>query len=237
MKLNNKVSVIVGYGGALEQETARLFAQEGAKIVFADLSGGDGQPFMEELKAQGHDVLYQHMDIKNPEEVQAVMARAGETFGGIDVLVSAAAVPSSRKPTLELEDEEWLHAIDVGLTGQYLCSKYALQGMKRGGSIIFVSGSEAMRAEPDGLCRSAVARGMLGLMRSIASDYSQVGIRANAVCPGAWGEKDEQLAGFTLMKRMGKAEEVAKSILFLASDDSSFVTAAVLPVDGGLSIF
>lgn len=237
MKLNNKVSVIVGYGGALEQETSRLFAQEGAKIVFADLSSGDGQPFMDKLKEQGYDVLYQHMDITKPEEIQAVMTRAEEVFGGIDILVNAAAASGSRTPTLELADDAWYQAIDVGLTGQYLCSKYALQTMRRGGSIIFVSGSEAMRAEPDSLCRSAVAQGMLGLMRSIASDYSQVGIRANAICPGAWGEKDEQLAGFTLMKRMGKADEIAKSLLFLASDDSSFITAAVFPVDGGLSIF
>lgn len=244
MKLNNKTALIVGAANPVNRETAALFIKEGARVAFfdpyTDFDGG----FVWELQEQGGTVLYQHVDITDFEAVKAMVERTVEIFSGVDVFVAGAFSRLAPVPTMEVEDAQWHQETQVCLTGQFLCCKYLIPVMeKQGGSIVFVSSGLAMRAEPDCLISSSVAFGILGFMRCIASDYSQLGIRANAICPGVCAEElpqpqeEEAYAKLNLMKRHAAAGEIAKGILYLACDDSSFVTGTTLSVDGGLHIF
>lgn len=243
MKLNNKTAVIVGAVNMLNCETAKIFLKEGGRVVFIDSSCHKQKHFFDELAAQGYPIQYRHADITSSENVRQLSDEIVRSFTTIDVFVAAAFTPLAPTPSLELDDSYWQNGVDIILTGQFLCCKYLIPHMAKNSSIVFVSSSQAMRSEPNGLCSSALSFGLLGMMRSIAADYGPVGIRANAICPSTCQEElqnaeaEEEYAKLNLMKRHGKAAELAKGILYLASDDSSFVTGAVLNLDGGLHIF
>ncbi len=239
-RLEGKVCVITGTASGIGAESARLFAAEGARVVGIDLSaeGAEG-----ELTIQA--------DVSDEAQVAAAYARIGEEFHGIDVLMNNAGInPTDDVSVLDTELEAWQRVQDVNLRGVFLCCKHGIPHLLEGGggSVINVASFVAtMGAAVSQISYTASKGAVLSLSRELGVEFAERGVRVNALCPGPVNtpllkelfSKDPERAAKRLvhipMGRFGEPEEIAKAALFLASDDSSFVTASTFLVDGGLS--
>jgi NAD(P)-dependent dehydrogenase (short-subunit alcohol dehydrogenase family) len=256
MRLENRVAVVTGAGRGIGRATALLFAQEGAKLVLNDLKPDLLQQTAELVTKVGHEPTIVIGDVAKAADVETLADRAAQRHGRIDILDNNAAVYLS-PDILDLTEDSWDRLIDVNVKGIYLCCKHIIPHMIKagGGSIINLGSIVSFIAldGPEGLAPAYVASkgAVLQLTRALAVRYGR-NIRVNCVCPG-FIETDmveTALAGMSdspqvrqeirkagqaahALGRFGKPEEVAKAILFLASDDSSFVTGSPLHVDGG----
>jgi NAD(P)-dependent dehydrogenase (short-subunit alcohol dehydrogenase family) len=239
-RLEGKVCVITGTASGIGAESARLFAAEGARVVGIDLSaeGAEG-----ELTIQA--------DVSDEAQVAAAYARIGEEFDGIDVLMNNAGInPTDDVSVLDTELEAWQRVQDVNLRSVFLCCKHGIPHLLEagGGSVINVASFVAtMGAAVSQISYTASKGAVLSLSRELGVEFAERGVRVNALCPGPVNTpllkelfaKDPDRAAKRLvhipMGRFGEPEEIAKAALFLASDDSSFVTASTFLVDGGLS--
>ena len=245
MRLANKVVIITGGAKGIGRGTALRLAREGARIVIADIDTANGKQTVEDVKNLGATVRFVETDVSRAEDVRRLVQETVDIFGGVDVLHSNAAHIQDFHPVLETTEAEWEKALAVSLKGGFLCSKEVLPHMiKRGaGSIIFTASILSHIAIPGFAAYCAAKGGLIQLMRSLALDYGKYGIRVNALCPGpirTWPdnvevprELQDSLTGPTILKRFGTPEEVANCVLFLASDEASFVTGSCLFVDGG----
>ncbi|WP_211748540.1 SDR family NAD(P)-dependent oxidoreductase [Paenibacillus sp. Marseille-Q4541] len=243
MKLTNKVAVVTGGASGIGAATVKLFVEEGARVVIADFSD-QGQSLSDELNANGFDTLFVKTDVTNEEQVKHMVAATVQKYGKLDVLFANAGIARDGKAhTLTVED--WKHTIDINLSGVFLSDKYAIEQMLAqgtGGSIVNC-GSIHSHVGKDSVTAYAAAKGGVKLLtQTLGITYAKDGIRANAVCPGyidtplikgRTQEITDHLVSLHPMGRLGKPEEVAKAVLFLASDDASFVTGTSLLVDGG----
>lgn len=229
MKLKDKVALVVNGTSGVGKAAARLFAEEGAKVVVADPRGVQGGP-------AGNDLIRCPVDVTDPDSVKQAVRTAVDAFGKIDILVHTAAEDGPKALLTDLADEEWYRVVEDSLTGQFLFSKYVIPEMLRAGkgSIVFVSGVSALRAAPLSAALSTARAGSLGLTHCLATEYSGKGIRVNAICMDDVSGAREDVPN--LMGRPGSDEEAARGVLFLASDESGFITASTLTVDGGLHI-
>lgn len=249
MQLVGKVALVTGGGTGIGAATARLFAAQGASVLVA---GRRAEP-LDELAAELGSVACPG-DVADPDVAARNAAAALDRFARLDVVVASAGGEGG-KAVADTTEDEWQHALDANLGSCFTTCRAALPALVEdgGGSIVVVSSAAALAAIPDGAGYTAAKTGLLGLVRSIAADYGPRGVRCNAVCPGwvrtpmADGEMDElaQQRGITReqayelatstypLGRPAEPEEVAACCLFLASDASSYVTGAVLPVDGG----
>lgn len=243
MRLKDKVAIVTGAAMGIGEAVARLFASEGAQLALCDVDDEAGQRVARETGA-----LYVHADVRVEAEVRRFVEATVERYGRIDVVVNNAGVTADAT-VVETTEEEWDRVIGVNLKGPYLVSKYAIPHMlQRGGSIVNI-GSIASHI---GLARNAAYNaskgGVMLLTRNMAVDYARYNIRVNAVCPAMIMtpmlrkfidlQPDpqayvRQVEASTPMGRMGTVEEVARAVLFLASDESSYVTGSALMVDGG----
>jgi meso-butanediol dehydrogenase / (S,S)-butanediol dehydrogenase / diacetyl reductase len=249
MRLEGKVAVISGGGSGIGAATARLFADEGATVV---VTGRRPEPLREVADATGGLAIAG--DAADPAHAEAIVARTVEAFGGVDVVIANAATGDGRSAA-KVDDEGWQRVLDVNLTGPLRLARASLPSMieRGGGSIVMVSSVIALAASTDSAAYAASKTALIGLMRSIAVDFGPRGIRANVVCPG-WvrtpmGDRAmDQLTGsgtddrdegyllatrFVPLRRAAMPEEIARCCLFLANDESSIVTGAVLVADGG----
>lgn len=243
MRFNNKVAIVTGGASGIGEETTRLFAAEGAKVVIADFSER-GETVAQELRNSGHEALFVRTDVTKESDVQAMVQAAVETFGKIDILFANAGIAADA-PGHQLTIDKWQRTIDINLTGVFLCDKYVIdQMLKQGtGGAIVNCGSIHSHVGKAGVTAYAAAKGGVKLLtQSLGIDYAKEGIRVNAICPGyidtplIAGRNEaitQHLVGLHPMGRLGRPEEVAKAVLFLASDDASFITGANLLVDGG----
>jgi len=245
-RLEGKVAVITGGAGGIGRETARRFAEEDARICIADLADEPGNEAADEL-----DGLYIHADVTDPDAVQRMYRETAERFGGIDVLFNNAGIsPQDDDSILETDLEAWQRVQDVNLKSVYLCCKYGIQHLleRGGGSIINTASFVAtMGAATSQISYTASKGGVLALSRELGVEFARRGIRVNALCPGPVNTpllqeifaKDPEQAERRLvhlpMGRFAEATEIAGAVLFLASDDSSYVNASTFLVDGGLS--
>ena len=249
MRLANKVAVISGGGSGIGAATARLFAREGAKVV---VTGRRPAPI--EAVAAEVDGVAVAGDTTDPAHAAEAVAAAVSTFGGLDLIVANAGIGFGGSAG-DVDDEHWQRTLDVNLTGPLVLTRAALPALleRGGGSIVMVSSVNGLVATTDSAAYGASKAGLIGLARSIAVDYGPRGIRANALCPGwvvtpmADEEMDalgaarglDRQAAYDLattdvpLRRAATAEEMASCCLFLASDESSIVTGAVLVADGG----
>jgi NAD(P)-dependent dehydrogenase (short-subunit alcohol dehydrogenase family) len=249
MRLEGKVAVITGGGTGIGAATARRFSEEGAKVV---VTGRRPEPL--EAVANETGALVVSGDVADEEHVRQAVMAATETCGGLDVLVANAGLGFGGAAG-DVEDERWAHTLDVNLTGAFRFVRAAIPAMleRGGGSIVLVSSVSALVTGTESAAYATSKAAMLGLTRSVAVDYGPKGIRANAILPG-WvitemGDRAmEGLIGddatsvddayrvvtrFTPLRRPATADEVAACCLFLASDDSSYVTGTTLVADGG----
>jgi meso-butanediol dehydrogenase/(S,S)-butanediol dehydrogenase/diacetyl reductase len=236
-------------GAGIGAATARLLALEGAAVVVADLSGRRAEAVAGEIAAAGGRVAWLKMDVADPEGVEATIRRALEDFGRLDVMVNNAGYAQVARIE-ETSLEHWHRTLAVTLTGTFLGIKLCLPVMRRqGGGAIVNTASVSGRAADYGMAAyNAAKAGVINLTRAAALENARYGIRVNCVCPGAIdtrapdilagpdaGEFRRRQAEATPLGRLGQAEEIARMVAFLASDDASFVTGAALVVDGGLT--
>jgi len=243
-----RVAVVTAGGSGIGAATARSFAEQGAAVVVADLSGRRAESVATDIAGRGGRVQWLKMDAAEPEGVQAAIARAVETYGRLDVMVNNAGL-AEVAPLEEISLESWNRVLAVTLTSAFLGMKYCLPVMRRqGAGAIVNTASISGTAGDHGLSSyNAAKAGVINLTRSAAIENARHGIRINCVCPGTidtraplllGGDRADEVrraqAGVTPLGRMGRAEEIAAAILFLASDEASFVTGAALVADGGL---
>lgn len=241
-RFEGKVVVVTGGASGIGAASVQAFASEGASVVIADFSE-HGQAVADALQKAGHEALFFKTDVADSGSVQQMVERAIGRFGRIDVLFANAGIAADG-PIDALSEAAWNRTIDINLTGVYLCDKYVIQQMlKQGGGAIVNCGSIHSHVGKAGVTAYAAAKGGVKLLtQTLAIDYGAKGIRVNAICPGYIDtpllkdlpvEAKMELVKLHPMGRLGKAEEVAKAVLFLASDDASFVNGASLLIDGG----
>lgn len=239
-KLQDKVAVITGGVSGIGAATAKLFASEGAKLVLVDMNEEKGANFAAELKSQGAEAVFLKADVTSEEEVKNIFTTALDTFGKVDILFNNAGI-GSVKPTEELKYAEWRKIVEVDLDGVFLVAQAAIKEFLKTGSGVIVNTASMYGwvGSPGSAAYNAAKAGVVNLTRSLGLEYAARNIRVNALCPGfidtpILGETDRQgLTAATPMNRLGKPEEMAKAVLFMASDDSSFMTGNSLIIDGG----
>ncbi len=243
MRLNGKVAIITGGTFGIGESTVRLFANEGAKVVVAARNVEKGTKLVNEIKENGGEALFVKTDVSKEEDVINLVKQTVDAYGKLDVLFANAGVGDMG----DLENctlEEWNRTISVDLTGVFLCNKHAITEMDKigGGSIINCASILGHVGQMSVSAYAAAKGGVVNMTRSAAVTYATKNIRINAVCPGYIDtpildntpkEIIDHLVSLVPARRLGKPEEVANCVLFLASDESSFVTGANLLVDGG----
>lgn len=246
MRLEGKVAVITGGASGIGRQSARRFAEEGAKVCVADLDHELGKDAASEVG--GH---YIHADVTNPEDVRRMYRETSEHFGGVDILFNNAGIsPPDDDSILETEMDAWERVQNVNLKSVYLCCKYGIPHLLEngGGSVINTASFVAvMGAATSQISYTASKGGVLAMSRELGVQFARQGVRVNALCPGPVNTpllqelfaKDPEKAARRMvhlpMGRFAEAMEIANAALFLASDESSYITASTFLVDGGLS--
>jgi len=249
-RLQDRVAVITGGCSGIGLATARRFVAEGAKVVVGDIDEASGARVVDELGGEGV-AAFVRVDVTSKEQVDALFAAAKERFGSVDVAFNNAGIsPPDDDSILTTELDAWRRVQEVNLTSVYLCCKAALPYMLeqgRGSIINTASFVAVMGAATSQISYSASKGGVLSMTRELGVQFARQGVRVNALCPGPVNTpllqelfaKDAERAARRLvhvpMGRFAEPEELASAVLFLASDDASFVTASTFLVDGGIS--
>jgi NAD(P)-dependent dehydrogenase (short-subunit alcohol dehydrogenase family) len=250
MRLKDKVALITGAGSGIGRETALLFAGEGAKIVVVDINNAGGQETVSQVEAGGGQAVYVRADISKAADCEAMVRAAEENYGKLNILFNNAGISHARDDdAVNTEEEVWDLTILINLKGVFLGCKYGIPALRRagGGSIINTASFVALlgAATPQ-LAYTASKGGVLSMTRELAIIHARENIRVNALCPGPLhtellmkyldtdAKKQRRLVHIP-MGRFGEAKEIARAALFLASDESSFVTGATFTVDGGIT--
>jgi NAD(P)-dependent dehydrogenase (short-subunit alcohol dehydrogenase family) len=249
MRLRDRVTLVIGGASGIGRAGAVAFAAEGAAVVVGDIDAAGAERTAAEIRAAGGQAAAATCDIANPADVEQTVHRALAAYGCIDVLFNTAAYLRDFKPVTETSLEEWRRGIDVTLTGTFLVCKAVLPHMveRRRGSIINTASVGGLVGFASYAAYCAAKGGVVMLTKSIAIDYGAHGIRCNALAPGAVDTpvlaeaKDNPdhrrlLLDMSVLGRWGQPEELASAAVFLASDDSSFVTGTTLLVDGGWTV-
>jgi NAD(P)-dependent dehydrogenase (short-subunit alcohol dehydrogenase family) len=244
-RLNGKVAVITGAAGGIGREAALLFSAEGASVCVADVVDGEA------TGSEARDAFFQHVDVTDPESVRAMFDATKERYGGVDVLYNNAGImPADDASILETEPEAWERVHQVNTRGVFLCCKYGIPHLleRGGGSVINVASFVALLGAATSQIAYTASKGaVLSMTRELAVEFARRGVRVNAICPGPVEtpllmrlfEEDpaayERRRVHIPMGRLGHPQEIAQGALFLASDDSSFVTGSTFVVDGGIT--
>ncbi len=248
-RLEGKVALVTGAASGIGRATAIAFAQEGAKVVLADVAATAGEDVVGVIKGSGGDAILVKCDVSRAAEVESMVDEAVETYGRLDCAFNNAGIEGDVARVAQYTEENWDRVIDVNLKGVWLCMKYEIpQMLKRGsGAIVNMSSVSGLVGDPAHPAYAASKHGVAGLTKSAALEYARVGIRVNGVCPAAirtpmiertlevqpelsW----QSLANGHPVGRVGEPEEVAEAVLWLCSDAASFVTGHLLILDGGL---
>lgn len=251
-QMHNKVCVVTGGAGSIGAASAKLLRHEGAKVMLTDLSEAALKQVAGDIGG-GDDVAWGAADVTKSDQVKTVMANAVARFGKIDVLFSNAGNFGTVAPIADYPEDVFDSVLAVHVRGAFLCAKHAVPHMNDGGSIIFTSSVAGVTGDPGVYGYITAKHAQVGLMRVLAKELAGRNIRVNTVHPGpvdnAFQLNVEQKLGAIIgrdgtqffneiipLHRHVRAEEVARSVLFLASDASSFTTGCLLMVDGGMSI-
>ncbi len=245
-KLDGRVALVTGAGGGIGGAIAEAFAAEGARVLCTDIDAAAAAATADRIGSDG--ALAQPCDVRRAESAEAAVAAAVGQFGGLHILVNCAAVFTREATLPELDEAEWRQALDVNVTGAFQMSRFAVPHIARagGGSIIHVASQMATVAHAGHTTYCVTKGALLMLAKGMALDHAAQGIRVNTLSPGGtatesmaaewggmaaaereWGKPRHPLG------RLGRPEEMARAAVFLASDDSSFMTAADLVIDGG----
>ena len=250
MRLEGKVALITGGASGMGMVASTLFASEGAKVVLTDVADDAGEKVAAQIAEAGGDALYVHADVSSEADAEAMVAAAVERFGGLHVLYNNAGVMLSADGSVDSTDESvWDTTLAINVKGVAHGCKFGIPAMidSGGGSIVNVASFVAWLGAATSQTAYTASKGaVLAMTREIAVEYARKGIRCNALCPGpidtpllaellADPARRQRRFVHIPMGRLGQAEELAKAALFLASDDSSYMTGASLIVDGGIT--
>jgi len=241
MRLKNRVALVTGAGSGIGRATAMLFAREGASVVVVDTASKEGMETVEMIKSMGREAIFTKADVSEASDMEKAIKSCVEKYGKLDILFNNAGVAQDCS-ILDMSEDEWNRVINVNLKGVFLGSKYAIaQMIKQGGGVIINTASTlGLIAEPNCAAYCASKGGVIALTRALAVECALFNIRVNCICPGPVAtpmilkEPQQQVdVSYVPLKRLGKPEEIACAALFLASDESTYMTGTTLIVDGG----
>jgi len=252
MRLKNKVAIITGAGSGIGRTTALLFSEEGAKVAIVEIDKERGQDTVDMIRGKRREAFLVPTDITDPSQVKSMASKVLEAYGKINILVNNAGL-YVQGDVIRTNEEQWDKIMAVNLRAAFLCCKYCIPRMieKGGGVVINVSSEAGIVAIKNQVAYNTSKAGLISLTKSIALDFASQNIRANCVCPGTTEtplvasalakQADPERARRELEKvrpanRLGKPEEIAYGILYLASDESPYATGAVLSIDGGYTV-
>jgi NAD(P)-dependent dehydrogenase (short-subunit alcohol dehydrogenase family) len=249
ISFENKVALVTGAASGLGLATAKAFAEAGAAVVLADWNGQEVQKAAENLAHKGHKTLSVHCDVSDDAQVEAMVKKTVASFGRLDAAYNNAGIQNVLAETAETTRDDYDRVMGINLRGVWSCMKFELQQMREQGSgaIVNCSSLGGLIGGNQRGTYHAAKHGVIGFTKSAALEYATRGIRVNDVCPGmiqtpmsdkmiAEGqgpELEKMLHTFVPMKRLGRAEEIADTVLWLCSDKASYITGQSISVDGG----
>ena len=244
-RVAGKAAIVTGAASGIGEVTAQVLAREGASVCVADVNSADGQRVVDKIKADGGEAIFVRTDVGESAQVIEMFARTEEAFGRVDI-VHNNAIWFRHGPATELDEKDWDGTLNIGLKAIFLAAKYGIPVMRKtGGGVIINTGSvHSLVSFATATAYDAAKAGVLGLTRTLAIDYGP-DIRVCAVLPGAiltplWDDlqvPEEERVRYAKMvpaQRLGTGEDIANAVLFLASDEASFITGTSLTVDGGM---
>jgi len=251
--MNGKVALVTGASSGIGRATAEAFAAKGAKVVLAARREAELAEAVAELESRGSEATAVRTDVSSAEDVERMVAHAVDTFGRLDYAVNNAGIEGALAPVTELPEEEWDRVIDINLKGTYLCMKYEAKAMLAGGrpgAIVNVGSVNSFLGFAAGSAYVASKHGQIGLTTSASAELAPQGIRVNLLCPGIIdtpmhhrvrgyiGDQvfDTVLAHSVHTGRSGRPDEIANAIVFLCSDEASYITGTTLTPDGGFTL-
>ena len=249
-QFEDKVVLVTGAASGIGRAAAQLFAEEGARVVVADIDRTGADATVGLIRANGGDATAVTVDVADAVSVADMVAATVDTYGGLDVALNNAGIVGAGVDIADMDDAVWQRGIDVMLTGVFLCLKHEIPHMLAGGggAIVNTSSGAGLIGFPGQANYVAAKHGVIGLTRSAALEYIGRGIRINAICPGTahsrmvdeWmdgsAEAEAEVAALHPIGRIAEPEEIARAALWLASDAASFVVGVAFPVDGGYTV-
>lgn len=246
IELTNKTAIVTGGAQGIGRAISEALAEAGASVFIADIDDPVGEATAAAIRSQGGDATYCHADVSVEADAAAVIKRVAEIRGRLDVLCNNAGYLAKFHNLADAPIEEWEKNIAVSLMGTRHFSREALRWMvpQRNGSIINIASVQSLAAARDSVAYTSIKTALIGFTRSVAYDYGQYNIRVNAICPGAIQTRispkpgddayNRQVAK-TFLGRVGQPHEIGGAAVFLASDAASYITGAVIAIDGGWS--
>ena len=251
--MSNKVALVTGASSGIGRATALAFAARGVRLVLAARRGDELAALSSEIESQGGTASCISTDVSIAKEVERMVTHAITTFGRLDYAVNNAAIEGQMHGIADLPEEEWDRVLDTNLKGTYLCLKFESRAMLdggHGGAIVNVGSVNSFLGFPTGSAYVTSKHGLIGLTSSVSAELAPQGIRVNIVCPGIidtpmhqrarglFGDEiyDEVLLPRVHVKRAGRPEEIAATIVFLCSDEASYITGTTLTPDGGYTL-
>jgi len=249
-RLEGKVAIVTGASSGIGFATAKLFAHEGAKLVVGARRESELKKLVEAVSSEGGEAIALAGDVQSEEYAKALVVAAVDRFGRLNIAVNNAGTIGETGPSTGVSEKGWTETLAINLTSAFLGAKHEIAEMLKhgGGSLIFTSTFVGYTFSFPGVAAYAASKsGLIGLTQALAAEFGPQGIRVNAILPGAVAtpmfysvnaspEAQDGLSKMHALRRVGEPEELARSILYLASDDSSFVTGTAHLVDGGISI-
>jgi NAD(P)-dependent dehydrogenase (short-subunit alcohol dehydrogenase family) len=245
-RLKDKVSIVTGAGSGIGRGIAQLFAKEGSKVIVADIAPKEGQETVKMIEDAGGEALFIHTDVSKATEVERMVKLTIDKYEKLTVLVNNAGISAGDTTKItELSEENWDRIMSINLKGVFLCCKYAIPEMIKagGGSIINIASPAGLYGSPRA-AYTASKGGVISLTKSLSIQFGHLNIRANAICPGSidtpMGAASRRSGIYRgeimdrLIPRRGTPEDIAYAALYLASDESSYVSSALFGIDGGM---
>jgi len=249
-RLVDQVAIVTGGARGIGGATARRLAEEGARVLVVDVDGDEAQRNVARIRSDGGQAEALTADVGELSGVQTMVARAIELWGRLTIVVNNAYSGGRRGDAVSVAEEDWDRAFDIGLKSMYRAAKFAIPHMQAagGGAMVNISSVHGLLVAPGWCVYETVKPAVIGLTRQLAADYGPFGIRVNAICPGhivtergeaQWGAHPDGLRFFEQqypLRRTGKPVDIANAVVFLCSDEASFITGHTLVVDGGMTI-